>query len=55
MRRVAAMLLAVLMLSGCSVQRGVEELLSPPRLTTEQSAIYDALESALGTDRKSVV
>ena len=49
MRRVAAMFLAVLMLSGCSVQRGVEELLSPPRLTAEQSAIYDALESALGT------
>ncbi len=48
-RAAAAVLLSVL-LGGCSLQTGIEDLLSPPRLTTEQSMLYDALERAVGTD-----
>lgn len=50
MRYIAAML-AVFLLCSCSgVQFGASELLSPPRLTSQQSAIYDAIEMAVGTD-----
>lgn len=49
--RIIALLLCLLMLCSCSgVQFGVNELLLPPRLTAEQSAIYDAIEVAVGTD-----
>ncbi len=49
--RLTAALLALLLLTSCNgVSMGVEELLSPPRLTAEQSAIYDAIETAVGTD-----
>lgn len=49
--RLFALLLSVLLLSACSgVQLGVSELLEPPRLTAQQSAIYDAVELAVGTN-----
>ena len=50
--RIIAVLLAMVMLCSCSgqLQFGVNELLIPPRLTEEQSAIYDAIELAVGTD-----
>lgn len=42
---------AVLLLSGCnSLQFGMDDLLSPPRLSTQQTAIYDALQTAIGAD-----
>ncbi len=47
-KRVLALLLAVL-LCGCSVDLDAGSLLEPPRLTSEQSAVYDALESAVGS------
>ena len=51
MIRVIAAVLAVFMLCSCSgLQFGVNELLSPPRLTARQAEIYDAIELALGTD-----
>jgi hypothetical protein len=49
-KRVAAAVLLSVLLGGCSLQTGIEDLLSPPRLTTEQSMLYDALERAVGTD-----
>ena len=49
--RLTAALLVLLLLTSCSgVSLRVDELLSPPRLTAEQSAIYDAIETAVGTD-----
>ncbi len=50
--KIIALLLSLLMLCSCSgeLQFGVNELLKPPRLTAEQSAIYDAIELAVGTD-----
>lgn len=48
--RLLALLLSLLLLCSCGVQLGVNELLSPPRLTAQQSAIYDAIELAVGTD-----
>lgn len=50
--RFFALLLSLLLLSACNggVQFGVNELLEPPRLTAEQSAIYDAVEMAVGTN-----
>ncbi|MFV0497388.1 MAG: hypothetical protein ACK5L0_04335 [Candidatus Fimivivens sp.] len=49
--RLLALLLSLLLLSACNgVQLGINELLEPPRLTTQQSAIYDAVELAVGTD-----
>lgn len=49
--RLLALLLSLLLLSACNgVQLGVNELLEPPRLTTQQSAIYDAVELAVGTN-----
>lgn len=38
-----------LFLCSCSLQMNAADLLQPPRLTAEQSAIYDALETAVGT------
>lgn len=49
MRFWVLVLASFFLMTGCSVQSGMEELLSPPRLTDEQAAIYDALENALGT------
>ena len=49
--RLIAALIALLLLPSCSgLSLRVDELLSPPRLTAEQSAIYDAIETAVGTD-----
>ena len=48
--RLTAALLALLLTSCSGVSLRVDELLSPPRLTAEQSAIYDAIETAVGTD-----
>ena len=49
--RPLALLLSLLMLCACNgIGLGVNELLSPPRLTTEQAAIYDAIALAVGTD-----
>lgn len=48
--RLIAAFLVVIMLCSCSAQLGMSELLSPPRLTDEQSAIYDAIELSVGTD-----
>lgn len=49
--RLFALLLSLLLFCSCGgVQLGVNELLSPPRLTAQQSAIYDAIELAVGTD-----
>ena len=51
MIRVIAAIVAVFMLCSCSgLQFGVNELLSPPRLTARQAEIYDAIELAVGTD-----
>ncbi|MEG1850308.1 MAG: hypothetical protein RR197_07085, partial [Oscillospiraceae bacterium] len=52
MSKKIVVLLACLLLGGCSVPlgMGMDDLLSPPRLTAEQSAIYDALERAIGTN-----
>lgn len=49
--RFIALFLSLLLLSACNgVQLGVNELLEPPRLTKQQSAIYDAVELAVGTN-----
>ena len=48
--RLTAALLALLLTSCSGVSLRVDELLSPPRLTAEQSAIYDAIETAVGTN-----
>jgi len=49
-RKGLAILLAALVMSGCSVNLDAGSLLEPPRLTQQQSAVYDALEAAIGTD-----
>lgn len=48
MKKLIALILPLLFLCGCSVS--VEELLSPPRLDEEQSAIYEALRLSKGGD-----
>jgi len=50
MRKRVLALLAALMLSGCNFNLDAGALLEPPRLTEQQSAVYDALEAAIGTD-----
>ena len=50
MRKRALALLAALLLSACSFNLDAGTLLEPPRLTQQQSAVYDALEAAIGTD-----
>ncbi|MBQ4538790.1 MAG: hypothetical protein II995_04190 [Oscillospiraceae bacterium] len=51
MKKIIPALLSVLMLTSCSgLQFGVNELITPPRLTAQQSEIYDAIELAVGTD-----
>lgn len=49
LERIAAACLAAVLLCSCGMQMNAADLLQPPRLTAEQSAIYDALESAIGT------
>lgn len=46
--KAAAFFTALLVMGGCSAS--VENLLSPPKLDEEQSAIYDALKSSMGGD-----
>lgn len=46
--RIFALLAAILAAGSCSAS--VENLLSPPRLDEEQSAIYDALKSSMSGD-----
>ncbi len=48
LERLCAFFLTAALLSGCSAS--VESLLSPPKLSGEQSAIYDALKSSKGGD-----
>lgn len=48
MKKLILLILPLLFLCGCSM--AVEELLSPPRLDEEQSAIYDALRLSKGGD-----
>ena len=49
--KIISVILAVVMLCSCSgPQFGVNELITPPRLTAQQSEIYDAIELAVGTD-----
>ncbi len=48
MKKLMLLILPLLFLCGCSM--AVEELLSPPRLDEEQSAIYDALRLSKGGD-----
>ncbi len=51
LKRLISIILLGVLLSGCSfVQLGTEDLLTPPSLTKDQSEIYDALRSALGTE-----
>ena len=47
--KAAAALLAAFMLSGCS-SASVDTLLAPPKLSEEQSAVYDALVKSVGDD-----
>ena len=42
-------LLAALFLCSCSIELDAQSLLKPPLLTQQQSAVYDALEAAIGT------
>jgi len=48
MKKLIALILPLLVLCGCSIS--VEELLSPPKLDEEQSAIYEALRLSKGGD-----
>ena len=48
MKKLVLLLLPLLFLCGCSIS--VEELLSPPKLDEEQSAIYEALRLSKGGD-----
>lgn len=48
MKKLISFILPLLFLCGCSMS--VEELLSPPKLDEEQSAIYDALRLSKGGD-----
>ena len=48
MKKLVLLLLPLLFLCGCSMS--VEELLSPPKLDEEQSAIYEALRLSKGGD-----
>jgi len=49
-KRLLAAAVSVLMLCSCSMSMSVADMLEPPRMTEQQSAIYDALETAIGTD-----
>lgn len=52
-KRILPFLLALcLAFSGCAATPGIEKLLSPPRLTEEQSEIYAALLNSAGKDIK---
>lgn len=39
----------LLMLTGCAFSSGIDNLMSPPRLSVEQEQIYNALTNATGT------
>lgn len=47
--RIIALLVAVLLLSGCSAGMSVENLLSAPKLDSTQNEIYQALINSTGT------
>ena len=48
---VLACALAMLLLSSCAgADAGLEGLMLPPKLTSEQSELYSALETAAGTE-----
>ncbi|MCL2633407.1 MAG: hypothetical protein FWD34_02710 [Oscillospiraceae bacterium] len=46
--RIAVMLAAVFLLTGCTLTVPAEDLISPPKLTDEQSEIYRALTNSKG-------
>ncbi len=48
--KAAAALLTAFTLSGCSSSASVDMLLTPPKLSEEQSAVYDALIKSVGKD-----
>ncbi|MCH5193250.1 MAG: hypothetical protein J1F11_04760 [Oscillospiraceae bacterium] len=48
----AAILLTAALFAGCSFGGSVDLLLSPPRLSEEQSAVYDALIRSVGKEVK---
>lgn len=48
----AVVLMTMLLLTGCSFGGSVDLLLSPPRLSEEQSAVYDALIKSVGKEVK---
>ncbi|MCH5348266.1 MAG: hypothetical protein J1E40_02990 [Oscillospiraceae bacterium] len=48
----AVFLLAAFLFTGCSFGGSVDLLLSPPRLSEEQSAVYNALISSVGKEVK---
>ncbi len=45
-----AALMTAFILSGCSSSASVDMLLTPPKLSEEQSAVYDALVKSVGRD-----
>jgi len=51
MRKTAAVLTVILLLTGCAFG-AIEDMLSPPRLTDEQQAIYTALVDSKGSGFK---
>lgn len=54
MKRIGGVLAAILLLlGGCAYdQTGIDALLTPPKLSDEQSRIYTALEASLGASAK---
>lgn len=50
--RSALLLLLTALMCGCSMNVSVENLLTPPKLTEEQSEIYRALINSVGSDVK---
>ena len=48
--KITLLLSALFMLSGCSLNAGVDTLLTPPKLSTQQEHIYKALTDYAGTN-----
>ncbi len=49
-KKIAVLLLGVFLFSGCSDGFGTDQLITPPKLTTDQSELFTALETAIGSD-----
>ncbi len=48
MKKIAALLLPAVMLTGCTFGTSIDNLLAPPKLSIEQEQIYNALTDAAG-------